>query len=581
MPLRPRPPPGRAGPAPGRWPPAPPPPPPPPPRGPAPGPAPGPPRPPGRVPVPGPPRPPGPPGPPEPAKPPGPREPTGRGGMLLGLGRGPPGRGPPGRGASPGPPGPGRAGKRVPPGRGAPGPPGRPACWPVPAGPPAAAPPAPPVAPGAPGWPGRAPRGADPIPVAVELNGLLPGRGPGRGGPGVPAGARDGEPPGREAPGPGRGAAGLGVLGALGPAPSAAAAVPCAAGASGRPCGNGTGGLGPGAWAGWPPAPGAGPAAGPGSAAGTAGAAGLLPFGPAWPARAAASAAPVAVGPAAAGAAAAAVGSGALAPGAVAADGDAAAGCAARASPRAPVAPARACLGCCVANASLSLRTTGASIVEDADRTNSPISWSLAITALLSTPNSFASSYTRTFATALPLLGPARPDPSAGRGSACSVRRQLLLFIAACSSVAHRNLSLLSPGWVAPALRFLPSAPPSPRPACPRLPGRGPAGHCAAANCPAAHCPAATVQDTRQACRFRLVPAAAAPARRPAGAALPRSIPGRDAGTRPGQALAPADRERSRSRLPPGEASRTWPHGIRIPHRSGSLARAGPAADTA
>jgi len=50
----------------------------------------------------------------------------------------------------------------------------------------------------------------------------------------------------------------------------------------------------------------------------------------------------------------------------------------------------------------LSLRTTGASIVEDADRTNSPISWSLAITALLSTPNSFASSYTRTFATSLP-----------------------------------------------------------------------------------------------------------------------------------------------------------------------------------
>jgi hypothetical protein len=48
--------------------------------------------------------------------------------------------------------------------------------------------------------------------------------------------------------------------------------------------------------------------------------------------------------------------------------------------------------GCCAANASLSLRTTGASIVEDADRTNSPISVSLAMTALLSTPNSFASS---------------------------------------------------------------------------------------------------------------------------------------------------------------------------------------------
>jgi hypothetical protein len=63
---------------------------------------------------------------------------------------------------------------------------------------------------------------------------------------------------------------------------------------------------------------------------------------------------------------------------------------------------AAGCFGPCVANASLSLRTTGASIVEDADRTNSPISWSWAITALLSTPNSFASSYTRTFATALP-----------------------------------------------------------------------------------------------------------------------------------------------------------------------------------
>ena len=50
---------------------------------------------------------------------------------------------------------------------------------------------------------------------------------------------------------------------------------------------------------------------------------------------------------------------------------------------------------CCAtleANASLSRRTTGASIVEDADRTNSPISWSLTMTALLSTPNSFASS---------------------------------------------------------------------------------------------------------------------------------------------------------------------------------------------
>lgn len=56
-------------------------------------------------------------------------------------------------------------------------------------------------------------------------------------------------------------------------------------------------------------------------------------------------------------------------------------------------------------SASVSLRTTGASMVEDAERTNSPSSWSLAMTTLLSTPNSLASSYTRTLATSL-LLGP-------------------------------------------------------------------------------------------------------------------------------------------------------------------------------
>jgi len=56
--------------------------------------------------------------------------------------------------------------------------------------------------------------------------------------------------------------------------------------------------------------------------------------------------------------------------------------------------------------ASRSLRTTGASTVEDAERTNSPISLSLANTALLSTPSSLASSYTRTLATLL--LTPAR-----------------------------------------------------------------------------------------------------------------------------------------------------------------------------
>ena len=39
--------------------------------------------------------------------------------------------------------------------------------------------------------------------------------------------------------------------------------------------------------------------------------------------------------------------------------------------------------------------------VEDAERTNSPSSWSLAMTTLLSTPISLASSYTRTLATSL------------------------------------------------------------------------------------------------------------------------------------------------------------------------------------
>src|SRR6266446_1780308 len=47
------------------------------------------------------------------------------------------------------------------------------------------------------------------------------------------------------------------------------------------------------------------------------------------------------------------------------------------------------------------------------------------------------------------------------RGSACSVRRQPVLFIAACSSGAHCHLSLLSPAL----LPSMPSAcPPAPAP---------------------------------------------------------------------------------------------------------------------
>jgi hypothetical protein len=52
-------------------------------------------------------------------------------------------------------------------------------------------------------------------------------------------------------------------------------------------------------------------------------------------------------------------------------------------------------------NASRNRRATGASTVEDADFTNSPISLSLASTSLLVTPSSFASSCTR----ALPATG--------------------------------------------------------------------------------------------------------------------------------------------------------------------------------
>jgi hypothetical protein len=81
-------------------------------------------------------------------------------------------------------------------------------------------------------------------------------------------------------------------------------------------------------------------------------------------------------------------------------------------------------------------------MVDEADLTNSPISPSLAITALLSTPNSLASSYTRTFATTLPASARQFRASQPVRGSACSVRRQFLLFIAACSSSAHYNLSL-------------------------------------------------------------------------------------------------------------------------------------------
>ena len=63
--------------------------------------------------------------------------------------------------------------------------------------------------------------------------------------------------------------------------------------------------------------------------------------------------------------------------------------------------------------ASLSLRMTGASTVDEADFTNSPSSCSLARTSLLETPSSLASSWTRTFDTTLLSLARAyRTGPS-------------------------------------------------------------------------------------------------------------------------------------------------------------------------
>jgi len=62
---------------------------------------------------------------------------------------------------------------------------------------------------------------------------------------------------------------------------------------------------------------------------------------------------------------------------------------------------------------------------------------------LLSTPNSFASSYTRTFATSLPHSARTTRTIGAGWGTS-SGRRQILLFIAAFSSSAHHNRILLS-----------------------------------------------------------------------------------------------------------------------------------------
>ncbi len=137
-----------------------------------------------------------------------------------------------------------------------------------------------------------------------------------------------------------------------------------------------------------------------------------------------------AAGAAGAGLGAGAPGFGAAGRAAAAGDGAAGEGAALRGAPGlAAVLPALPPGPC---SASVNLRTTGASIVEDAERTNSPSSWSLAMTTLLSTPNSLASSYTRTLATLL--LCEVRLPPD---------RRYFMGVLIAYSSSAHRNLDLL------------------------------------------------------------------------------------------------------------------------------------------
>jgi hypothetical protein len=118
-----------------------------------------------------------------------------------------------------------------------------------------------------------------------------------------------------------------------------------------------------------------------------------------------------------------------------------------------------------------------------------------------------------------PFTWPGCPDPRTDRGSACSGRRQLVLFIAAYSSGAHRNLSLL------PSRRFLSSAP-----------------HAASPDVP---------QGIPRACRPAEPPAGEEPAETPVGAGLAPSIPDLDADTHPGQAAARQHQERSRRLLPP------------------------------
>jgi hypothetical protein len=189
----------------------------------------------------------------------------------------------------------------------------------------------------------------------LGANGLLPGRGaPGR---------APGRAPGTAEP------AGFGAAGASGASGAAAAAGASAAGAAGAS----VAGAGVGAATGA-----AGASTG---AAGAAGASGAAAFGPGR-------------------------GPGRLPAGALGADG---ASAGAEPSVDGEAAPADLSSS---PNCFLKRIATGGSTVDDADFTNSPISFSFSRTNLLSTPNSLASSWTRGLATGC--LTPSGPAPCQG-----------------------------------------------------------------------------------------------------------------------------------------------------------------------
>ena len=204
-------------------------------------------------------------------------------------------------------------------------------------------------------------------------------------------------------------------------------------------------------------------------------------------------------------------------------------------------------------NASRSLRATGASTVEDADFTNSPLSFSQARTVLLSTPSSLASSCTRALPATV-LLRPARGSPRdlvlAHDGShrcvliACSSQFQLascsdsviLVLPQAINQFRVPGIPGTGPRWYSPDPRRGARARPTARPRH----GPGP----------------------RPAAR-----ASAAPAGTPGGAPRDRGTSGRDAHARPGPAAACGGRGRGRPRPPRRAAGRLSPPDTGIPHR--------------